>query len=75
MPLVIVLAVVVLVVAPGIVVGVLGLLLVVTLGWMLFWASRGQNYYELIRNDRFLKSRDRYEMTRNDRFDHDRSSE
>jgi hypothetical protein len=75
MPLVIVLAVVVLVVAPGFVVGILGLVVVGALGWLLFRVNRSQDYYELTRNDRFLKGRDRYEMTRNDRFDRDDSSE
>jgi hypothetical protein len=68
MPLVIVLAVVVIVIAPGFLVGVFGLAVVAGLGWLLFRAYRSQDYYELTRNDRFLKGRDPYEMSRNDRF-------
>jgi hypothetical protein len=68
MPLVIVVAVVVLVVAPGLVAAVVALAAVAALGWLLFRANRSQDYYELTRNDRFLKRRDPYEMTRNDRF-------
>jgi hypothetical protein len=75
MPLVIVLAVVVFVVVPGFVAGVLGLLVVAGLAWLLSRAFRGQNTYELTRNDRFLKGRDHYPMTRNDRSDRDDSSE
>jgi len=51
---------------------ILGVVVIVGLGGVLFWATRGNDYSDLSRNDRFLKGRNPYEMTRNDRYLRDR---
>jgi len=72
-PLILVLIVVLVGVAPGYVSVALGLIAAVALCAVALRFGLGRDYYDRLRNDRFLNSRYDDDLTRNDRSDRDRS--
>jgi hypothetical protein len=67
-PLFVVIAIVVISVAPGYVAGIVGFVVFAGLFWMLFRANRGQDYHGLTSTDRFFRAQNNRGLGGNDRF-------